>query len=77
LAGRRSWMGMGEVVGSSQPLRVVEPELDMNRRGSRIPPGIFRLREMLRVLVPTVRLTGPPMRSVDRELQEAWPSRDR
>jgi hypothetical protein len=29
------------------------------------------------VLVPAVRLTGPPMRSVDRELQEAWPSRDR
>jgi hypothetical protein len=29
------------------------------------------------VLVPMVRMTGPPMRSVDRELEEVWPSRDR
>jgi hypothetical protein len=70
-------MGTGEVVGSNQLPQVVEPELDMNRRGSRIPPGIFRLRDMLRVLVPIVRLTGAPMRSVDREVEEAWPSRDR
>ncbi len=73
---RQSWTGFNAQGSSNQPSRVVEPELDMNRRGSRVPAGVFWLRGLLRALVPAGRLTGPPMRSVGRELEEAWPSRD-
>jgi hypothetical protein len=55
--------------------RVVEPELDMNRRGPAVVAPRNRLSELLRWLSPGGRPMGPPMRSVDRELQEVWPSR--
>ncbi len=61
----------------SQSSRVVEPELDMNRPRPRITGGLSRLWELLRWLAPSGRPMGPPMRSVDRELQELWPSRER
>jgi len=57
--------------------RIVEPELDMNRKGARAPIALSRLWELLLVLTPGGRGMGPPMRSIDRELQEAWPSRER
>jgi hypothetical protein len=69
-------MGM-RLVGSNGSSRVVEPELDMKRRGPRMAARMVRLRDLLRVLAPAGGAMGPPMRSVDRELQEAWPSRDR
>jgi len=73
---RWSRTGFSAQATSNQTSRVVEPELDMNRRGSRVPAGVFWLRDFLRVFVPAGRLTGSPMRSVGRELEEAWPSRD-
>ena len=57
--------------------RVVEPELDMNRRSQRMTAGLSWLWDFLRMLAPGSRTIGPPMRSVDRELQELWPSRER
>ena len=74
---RRSRTGMGGLVWPSQSSRVVEPELDMNRQSRRVAASVFWLRDLLRVFVPAGRLTAPPMRSVDRELEEAWPSHDR
>jgi hypothetical protein len=35
------------------------------------------LLELMRWLVPNGRPTGSPMRSVAREIEELWPSRDR
>jgi hypothetical protein len=65
-------MAMKEMGGSS---RVVEPELDMNRRGPVAVASRNRLSDLLRWLSPGGRPMGPPMRSVDRELEEVWPSR--
>ncbi len=64
-------------VSAGRLSRIVEPELDMNRKGARAPIALSRLWELLRVLTPGGRAMGPPMRSIDRELQEAWPSRER
>jgi hypothetical protein len=36
-----------------------------------------RLFELMRWLVSNGRQTGSPMRSVAREIEELWPSRDR
>jgi hypothetical protein len=70
-------MGGGLMMGTGQSAKVVEPELDMNRRsGQRIPPKLFRLWDFLHLLAPGGRLTVSPMRSVARELEEAWPARD-
>ncbi len=68
---------MGGLVSSNQTSRVIEPELDMNRQSPRVAASVFWLRDLLRVFVPAGRSTAPPMRSVDRELEEAWPSHDR
>jgi hypothetical protein len=73
----RSWMGRSMALGLGKSSRVIEPELDMNRGSTRVPAGFFRLLDRLRSLVPAARMTGPPMRSVGRELEELWPSRDR
>jgi len=52
--------------------RVVEPELDMQRREDRRPSALLeRIRDAMRWLVPSARLIAPPMRSIDRELWEA------
>jgi len=66
-----------ERVSGGRSSRIVEPDLDMNRKGARAPIALSRLWELLRVLTPSGRPMGPPMRSIDRELQEAWPSRER
>lgn len=76
LAQRRRWAEMELILGSRQSSRVVEPELDMNRRGPRIAGALSRLWELVRLFTSGGRAMGPPMRSVDRELEEAWP-RDR
>jgi len=56
--------------------RVVEPEIDMDRLNPReSAPSI--LRDLIRKLLPaTHRLVRPPMRSVAREIEEFWPSRE-
>ena len=51
--------------------RVVEHELDMQRRGHARPSMISeQIARVLRWLMPTERTIGPPMRSIDRELWE-------
>lgn len=73
------WWGRMEANRVSPGLssRVVEHELDMNRKRVRELIALNRLRELLRVLTPGGGAMGSPMRSIDRELQEAWPSGDR
>ena len=56
--------------------RIVESELDMVRKEA--PPSIVvsRIARLLRWLMPGGTGPGLPMRSVGRELEEAFPSRD-
>ncbi len=56
--------------------RIVEHELDMVRSAERAVPGVRPLARILNWLMPSGRLVGPPMRSVARELEEAYPVRD-
>jgi hypothetical protein len=53
---------------------VVEPELDMARTRAVAAPAISRMQRLLRWLMPDDRGARPPMRSVDRELEETFPS---
>ena len=53
-------------------VRVVEPELDMQRLASEPrSPIVERIHEVMRWLMPATRATEAPMRSIDRELWEA------
>ena len=56
--------------------RIVEHELDMVRSAERPLAGVRPLTRILNWLMPSGRLVGPPMRSVARELEEAYPGRD-
>jgi hypothetical protein len=57
--------------------RVIEPELDMDRLRRRQSPAANIFRQLMRKLVPARHwAVHPPMRSVARELEEAWPARD-
>jgi len=56
--------------------RIVEHELDMVRSAERPVAGVRPLTRILNWLMPSGRLVGPPMRSVARELEETYPSRD-
>jgi hypothetical protein len=56
--------------------RVVDPEMDMKREGIRPAPLSSRLSRIMRWLMPESRQVAPPMRSVARELEEAFPSAD-
>jgi hypothetical protein len=56
--------------------RVIEHELDMERSaGPPRAPGA-RLRRLIGWLMPERRSAGNPARSIARELEEAFPSRD-
>ena len=57
--------------------QVVEHELDMNRRGAQPSAAASRLREWVRWLMPGTLAVAAPMRSVDRELEDVWPSGSR
>ena len=56
--------------------RVVEHEMDMNRdeRRSSVTGRLIDLARRLMGFDPAV--VGPPRRAVQRESEEAWPSRD-
>jgi hypothetical protein len=57
--------------------RVVEPELDMNRLQPRQPVTVAVFRQLLQKLVPSGKwAVRSPMRSIARELEEVWPSRE-
>ncbi|MFZ1121150.1 MAG: hypothetical protein WB999_05745 [Candidatus Binataceae bacterium] len=66
--------GMLESAGAEQ---VVEHDMDMNRAGPQESVVTSRFFGLMRWLVPNGRPTGSPMRSVAREIEELWPSRDR
>ncbi len=58
--------------------RVVEHEMDMQRSRPQRSPGMSRLWELIRWLLPgSQNVTRPPMRSIARELEEVWPTSDR
>jgi hypothetical protein len=72
--------GMLESAGAEQVAeqdRVVEHDMDMRRARPEGSAVSSRLFELMRWLVPNGRPTGSPMRSVAREIEELWPSRDR
>jgi hypothetical protein len=58
----------------NHPRRVIEPELDMSRPTGRTPAMTGSLAKLMRWLVPARRATGAPMRSVAREVEEAFPT---
>lgn len=57
--------------------QVVEHDMDMKRAGPQESAVTSRLFDLVRWLVPHGRSSGSPMRSVAREIEELWPSRDR
>ena len=65
--------------GSSSSRRTNEHELDMRReaegRPAILPFVLGRFSEGLRWLLPARATIGPPTRSVDRDLEDTWPSR--
>lgn len=67
-------VGMLESVREHQ---VVEHDMDMKRAESQDSALTSRLVELVRWLVSSGHRTGSPMRSVAREIEELWPSRDR
>ena len=56
--------------------RVVETEIDMNRPAPRPSPVKQKFSDLIKWLLPGGASTAPPMRSVGRELEEVFPSRD-
>lgn len=56
--------------------RIIEHELDMVRSAERPVAGMRPLTRILNWLMPSGRLVGTPMRSVARELEEAYPGRE-
>ena len=72
--------GMLESAGAEPVVehdRVVEHDMDMRRARPQESAVGSRLFELMRWLVSNGRPTGSPMRSVAREIEELWPSRDR
>ncbi len=57
--------------------QVIEHELDMNRTRTQPSATASKLRGWMRWLMPGAHLVGAPMRSVDRELEDVWPSGNR
>jgi hypothetical protein len=57
--------------------QVIEHELDMNRIGTQPSATVSKIRDWMRWLMPGTHPVGAPMRSVDRELEDVWPSGNR
>ena len=62
---------------TDQPRRVVEPELDMSRLRPQPSAAVSRMRGLMRWLIPSMGVTAAPMRSIAREIEEAFPSGER
>jgi hypothetical protein len=54
--------------------RIIDPELDMQRARLAKQVTFPQLRRLVEWLVPPSRGVGPPMRSVAREIEEAFPA---
>jgi hypothetical protein len=72
---RLSFAGIG--LGKQGDSRIVEHEMDMVRRTEGPVAGVSAVTRIVKWLMPSGRLVAPPMRSVARELEEAFPARDR
>jgi len=72
----RAFIPSGQISDHVQG-QVIEHELDMNRIGSQPSIRASRLRGWMRWLRPRAYLVVAPMRSVDRELEDVWPSGNR
>ncbi len=72
----RTMVGQFRQIHSSPAVRVVEPELDMKRPAPRPSILLENASRLLRWLMPEGQRTGAPMRSVARELEEAFPTGD-
>jgi hypothetical protein len=66
----------GNADASSHGSKIVEHDLDMVRSAERPILVSGRLSRLINWLMPADRTVGPPMRSVARELEEAFPARD-
>jgi hypothetical protein len=77
VAERRRFSISAGMLGSPGAEQVVEHDMDMNRARPQESGVTSRLADWMRWLVPGGRATGSPMRSVAREIEELWPSRDR
>jgi hypothetical protein len=75
VADRRSVNADQESVSPRQ-VKIVEHELDMERRAAPVRIVAGRFERLLAWFMPGGRQVGPPMRSVARELEELMPSRD-
>jgi hypothetical protein len=71
---RAIFAGIGLANRQNSP--IVEHELDMVRSSERPVAGVPTLTRIRNWLMPSGRLVAPPMRSVAREAEEAFPSRD-
>jgi hypothetical protein len=72
----RAFIPSGRISNHGQG-QVVEHELDMNRVGPQPSATASKLRGWIRWLMPGGHPVGAPMRSVDRELEDVWPSGNR
>jgi hypothetical protein len=72
---RLSFAGIG--LAKRDNSQIVEHDLDMVRSMERPIAGMPTITRILGWLMPSGRLVAPPMRSVARELEEAFPARDR
>ncbi len=75
MADRRSNKA-GQEPASPGKVRIVEHELDMERRAAPARSVAGRFERLLAWFMPHGRQVAPPMRSVARELEELMPSRD-
>jgi len=66
----------GNADASRHGSKIVEHDLDMVRSAERPILVSGRLSRLINWLMPADRTVGPPMRSVARELEEAYPARD-
>jgi hypothetical protein len=73
-ARRRIFAGIR--LANRQNSQIVEHELDMVRSTERPIAGVPTLTRIRNWLMPSGRLVASPMRSVARELEEAYPVRD-
>jgi len=74
------WRRFGVSASTSAPAeerQVVEHDIDMMRARPQELTFSSRVVQLIRWLAPASRPTVSPMRSVAREIEEQWPSRDR
>jgi hypothetical protein len=77
VAERRRFNISAGMLVSARAGQVVEHDMDMKRVRPQESAVTSRLGELMRWLMPHRRPIGSPMRSVAREIEELWPSRDR